>query len=113
MIHLIPLVLALAPAPAKDPLEEAKALLGKEMALERVGKAAILATEPDDPTAEGFKQSEKGLLVRFYTNLRKTRVATARQDPFCLQALEKETGMGIEEVEKDFLRWLEAPPAAK
>jgi hypothetical protein len=56
---------------------------------------------------------EKGLLVRFYTNLRKTRVATARQDPFCLQALEKETGMGIEELEKDFLRWLETQPAAK
>jgi len=56
---------------------------------------------------------EKGLLVRFYTNLRKTRVATARQDPFCLKALEQETGLGIEEIEKDFLRWLETQPAAK
>ena len=56
---------------------------------------------------------DQGLLVRFYTNLRKTRVATARQDPSCLQALEKETGKGIEGIEKDFRLWLETQPAAQ
>jgi hypothetical protein len=51
---------------------------------------------------------DRGALVRFYTNLRKTRIATARQDPFCLKALEKELGLDIEDIEKEFVIWLKA-----